>query len=263
MAVKTIAQKLEQLYKLQTIDSRLDQLRAVRGELPMEVSDLEDELIGLRTRLENFSSELETFDAQIFANREQIKTSTEAIRKYKAQLNDVKNNREFDALNKEIEIQDLTILSAEKKIGDVERTLVLKRDLINDVQARLDEREKDLENKKSELGEITAETEKEEAQITEEREKAKATIDEKIIKAYDRIRLNFRNGIAVAPILRAACGGCFAKVPPQLQSDIRQAKKIVICEACGRIQIDARMAGIDEHVEEAEEKPKRRAVRKK
>ena len=117
MAVKTIEQKLEQLYKLQTIDSRLDQLRAVRGELPMEVSDLEDELIGLRTRLENFSTELETFDAQIFANREQIKTSTEAIRKYKAQLNDVKNNREFDALNKEIEIQDLTILAAEKKIG--------------------------------------------------------------------------------------------------------------------------------------------------
>ena len=108
MAVKTIEQKLEQLYKLQTIDSRLDQLRAVSGELPMEVSDLEDELIGLRTRLENFSTELETFDAQIFANREQIKTSTEAIRKYKAQLNDVKNNREFDALNKEIEIQDLT-----------------------------------------------------------------------------------------------------------------------------------------------------------
>jgi uncharacterized protein len=259
MAVKTIAQKLEQLYKLQTIDSRLDQLRAVRGELPMEVSDLEDELIGLRTRLENFSTELETFDAQIFANREQMKTSTEAIRKYKVQLNDVKNNREFDALNKEIEIQDLTILAAEKKIGDVERTLVLKRDLISEVQARLDEREKDLENKKSELGEITAETEKEEAQITE----AKETIDEKIIKAYDRIRLNFRNGIAVAPILRAACGGCFAKVPPQLQSDIRQAKKIVICEACGRIQIDARMAGINEHVEEAEEKPKRRAVRKK
>ena len=126
MAVKTIAQKLEQLYKLQTIDSRLDQLRAVRGELPMEVSDLEDELIGLNTRLANFTTETEAFNEQIVANREQIRTSTEAIRKYKVQLNEVKNNREFDALNKEVEIQDLTIQAAEKKIGEVEKSIVLK-----------------------------------------------------------------------------------------------------------------------------------------
>ena len=264
MAVKTIEKKLEQLYKLQTIDSRLDQLRAVRGELPMEVSDLEDELIGLNTRLANFNTEIETFNEQIFANKEQVKTSTELIRKYKTQLNDVKNNREFDALNKEIEIQDLTILAAEKKVKEVQHSITLKEDLINEVQARLDEREKDLENKKKELEEITAETEKEEKQIIAERKKAQDTIDEKLIKAYDRIRTNFRNGIAVAPILRGACGGCFAKVPPQLQSDIRQSKKIVICEACGRIQIDARMAGIKEHVpEEKPKKARRRAVRKK
>ncbi|PCJ66828.1 MAG: hypothetical protein COA58_05050 [Bacteroidetes bacterium] len=263
MAIKTIAQKLEQLYKLQTIDSRLDQLRAVRGELPMEVSDLEDELIGLNTRLANFNTEIETFNEQIFANREQIKTSTELIRKYKTQLNNVKNNREFDALNKEIEIQDLTIQAAEKKMTELDKSILLKQDLINEVQTRLDEREGDLENKKKELTEITAETEKEEASILAEREKSKDSTDEKLIKAYDRIRQNFRNGIAVAPILRAACGGCFAKVPPQLQSDIRQSKKIVICEACGRIQIDARMAGIEEHVEEEKAKPKRRAVRKK
>jgi predicted nucleic acid-binding Zn-ribbon protein len=135
--------------------------------------------------------------------------------------------------------------------------------LIDEVQTRLSERENDLENKKKELEEITAETEKEEASITAEKEKAKESVDDKLIKAYHRIRSNFRNGIAVAPILRAACGGCFAKVPPQLQSDIRQSKKIVICEACGRIQIDARMAGIEEHVEEEKPKPKRRAVRKK
>ena len=262
MAAKTIEQRLEQLYKLQTIDTRLDQLRAVRGELPMEVSDLEDELIGLNTRLANFNTEIETFKEQIVANKEQIRTSTELIRKYKAQLDNVKNNREFDALNKEVEIQDLTIQAAEKKIGEVDRSIKLKEELINDVQARLDEREKDLENKKQELKEITEETEKEEKSIQSERESALGTIDEKLIKAYDRIRNNFRNGIAVAPILRAACGGCFAKVPPQLQSDIRQSKKIVICAACGRIQIDARMAGIEDHVEE-EVKPKRRAVRKK
>ena len=178
------------------------------------------------------------------------------------QLNNVKNNREFDALNKEIEIQELTIQAAEKKIGEVERSIGLKDDLINEVQTRLDEREKDLENKKKELEEITAETEKEEAHIIEERDKSKSEIEEKYIKAYDRIRQNFRNGIAVAPILRGSCGGCFAKIPPQLQSDIRQSKKIVICEACGRINIDARMAGISDEVEE-EEKPKRRAVRRK
>ncbi|MDG2454743.1 MAG: C4-type zinc ribbon domain-containing protein [Bacteroidia bacterium] len=263
MAAKTIAQKLEQLYKLQTIDTRLDQLRAVRGELPMEVADLEDELIGLTTRLTNFKTEIETFNEQIVANREQIRTSTELIRKYKGQIDNVKNNREFDALNKEVEIQDLTILAAEKKIGEIDRSIKLKEELISEVQTKLDEREKDLENKKTELKEITAETEKEESTIAVEREKAKDSVDEKLIKAYDRIRENFRNGIAVAPILRGACGGCFAKVPPQLQSDIRQSKKIVICEACGRIQIDARMAGIEEHVEEEKAKPKRRAVRKK
>jgi len=144
MAVKTIAQKLEQLYKLQTIDSRLDQLRAVRGELPMEVSDLEDELIGLNTRLANFNTEIETFKEQITANKEQVRTSTELIRKYNAQLKEVKNNREFDALNKEIEIQDLTIQAAEKKMGELDKSILLKQDLINEVQGRLDEREGDL-----------------------------------------------------------------------------------------------------------------------
>ena len=263
MAVKTIAQKLEQLYKLQTIDTKLDQLKAVGGELPIEVSDLEDELIGLNTRLANFETEKETFNSQIFVNREQIKTSTELIRKYKGQLDNVKNNREFDALNKEIEIQDLTIQAAEKKIGEAEKSILLKQELITDAEANLDERQKDLETKKTELEEIIDETEKEEVSINEEREKATKTNDAKLFVAYDRIRKNFRNGIAVAPILRGACGGCFAKVPPQLQSDIRQSKKIVICEACGRIHIDARMAGIEDHVEEEVQKPKRRAVRKK
>ncbi len=262
MAVKTIAQKLEQLYRLQTIDSRLDQLRAVRGELPMEVADLEDELVGLNTRLANFNTEIEHFNEQIVANNEQIRTSKESIKKYKTQLNNVKNNREFDALNKEIEIQELTILAAEKKIGELNKSIALKNEVIEEVQGKLDEREKDLENKKKELEEITAETEKEESQIETEKDKASKGVEEKLIKAYDRIRNNFRNGIAVAPILRGACGGCFAKVPPQLQSDIRQSKKIVICEACGRINIDARMAGITEDVEEAP-KPKRRAVRRK
>lgn len=264
MAVKTIAQRLEQLHKLQTIDSKLDQLRAVRGELPIEVEDLKDELEGLNTRLANFQSEIEHFNSQITENKEQIKTSKELIKKYKGQLNNVKNNREFDALNKEIEIQDLTIQAAEKKLGELDNSIAMKNELIEELQGKINERNDDLENKKKELEEITAETEKEEKSILDERAKAEKTIEEKLLKAYDRIRTNFRNGIAVAPVLRGACGGCFAKIPPQLQSDIRQSKKIVICENCGRINIDARMAGIEEVIEE--EKPKktrRRAVRKK
>lgn len=263
MAVKTIAQRLEQLHKLQTIDSRLDQLRAVRGELPIEVDDLKDELEGLNTRLANFHTEIEHFNGQITENKEQIKTSKELIKKYNTQLNNVKNNREFDALNKEIEIQDLTIQAAEKKLAELDNSINMKNELINELQGRIDERNQDLENKKKELQEITAETEKEEQAILVEREKAKETIEDKLIKAYDRIRSNFRNGIAVAPVLRGACGGCFAKIPPQLQSDIRQSKKIVICENCGRINIDSRMAGIDDLVEEEKPKARRRAVRKK
>ncbi|MFY0644937.1 MAG: hypothetical protein JXR19_10765 [Bacteroidia bacterium] len=263
MAVKTIAQRLEQLHKLQTIDTKLDQLRAIRGELPIEVEDLNDELEGLNTRLSNFNSEIEQFNSQITENKEQIKTSQELIKKYNTQLNNVKNNREFDALNKEIEIQDLTIQAAEKKLGELDNSITMKNELITELQGRIDERTEDLENKKKELEEITTETEKEEAQIQSEREKAQKTIEEKLIKAYDRIRENFRNGIAVAPVLRGACGGCFAKIPPQLQSDIRQSKKIVICENCGRINIDARMAGIEEAVEEEKPKTRRRAVRKK
>ena len=263
MAVKTIAQRLEQLHKLQTIDSKLDTLRAIRGELPIEVEDLKDELEGLNTRLGNFNEEIEQFNTSIVANKEQIKTSQELIKKYNTQLNNVKNNREFDALNKEIEIQDLTIQAAEKKLGELDSSISMKNELISELQARIDERNEDLENKKKELEEITTETEKEEKQILSEREKAQKTIEEKLIKAYDRIRENFRNGIAVAPVLRGACGGCFAKIPPQLQSDIRQSKKIVICENCGRINIDARMAGIEEAVEEEKPKTRRRAVRKK
>jgi predicted nucleic acid-binding Zn-ribbon protein len=206
---------------------------------------------------------MEEFGTQKVANNEQIKTSKTLITKYNGQLNNVKNNREFDALNKEIEIQDLTIQAAEKKLGELETAVKLKQELIDELQGRINERNEDLENKIKELEEITAETEKEESTILEDRAKASKAVEDKLIKAYERIRSNFRNGIAVAPVLRGACGGCFAKIPPQLQSDIRQSKKIVICENCGRINIDARMAGIEEVVEEEKPKTRRRAVRKK
>jgi predicted nucleic acid-binding Zn-ribbon protein len=256
----SIEEKLQSLWKLQEIDSKLDNLRSVRGELPMEVADLEDEITGLETRLEKFKGEIEEFDQTIAGLKAKIAESETLSKRYNEQLNKVKNNREFDALNKEIEIQGLERQAAEKKINELKHGIELKNELITEVQNEHNGRVLDLENKKKELEEITAETEKEEVNVIKSREKAEGHIEPKLINAYSRIRDNVRNGIAVAPVIRGACGGCFAKIPPQLQSDLRQRKKIVICEHCGRINVDAQMAGISEETEE--EKPKSRRRRK-
>lgn len=260
MAVLSIEDKLKGLYNLQKIDTKLDRLRSVRGELPMEVADLEDEIVGLQTRLQNIAQESEDFENEIKGLKEKIKNSESMIKKYNEQLNNVKNNREFDALNKEIEIQGLEIMAAEKKINEHKKSIELKKELLDEVTAKLDGRKLDLNNKKEELDSITVETQKEEEHILGEREKAEKNIDEKLLIAYDRIRANVINGIAIAPVVRGACGGCFAKIPPQLQSDIRQRKRIVICEHCGRVNIDAKMAGLEDEVEE--EKPKSRRRKK-
>lgn len=255
MAVKSIEERLQQLFELQQLDSNLDRLRAVRGELPMEVSDLEDIITGLETRLNRFGEEVSSLEDQITQLRLRIKDNEKLILKYNEQLNNVKNNREFEALNKEIEIQGLEIQAAQKKIGEVENSIVLKKEMLEETENDLSGRKVDLENKKKELEEITAETEKEEVEILKKREKIAKDVEDKLVKAYSRIRENVLNGIAVAPVVRGACGGCFAKIPPQVQSDIRQRKKIVVCEHCGRINIDAKMAGIEEEI--VEEKPKR------
>ncbi len=252
----SVEEKLKALFNVQELDSKLDKLRAVRGELPMEVSDLEDELAGLQTRISNINNEVEELDDKIKFNNERIKDSNSLIEKYTKQLNDVKNNREFDALNKEIELQGLEILAAEKRIIDTSKQITEKNEQIEDVNNNLQSRISDLEHNKSELTEIVAETEKEEAHILVERHEVEKHVEEKLIKAYDRIRLNVKNGIAVAPILRSSCGGCFAKIPPQLEADIKSYKKIVICEHCGRVLVDAKLAGIEDEVVEEEEKPK-------
>ncbi|MCB9244933.1 MAG: hypothetical protein H6606_00755 [Flavobacteriales bacterium] len=254
----SIEEKLQSLWSLQSIDSKLDELRSVRGELPMEVSDLEDEIAGLETRLENFHNEISEFEKGITAYKAKISESKTLIKRYNEQLNLVKNNREFDALNKEIEIQGLEIQASEKKIGEYENNIAMKKEVIAEVEAERDGRLVDLDNKKKELEEITAETEKEEGKVMGQRDKAEALIDPKLLTAYNHIRRNVRNGIAVAPVLRGACGGCFARIPPQLQSDIRQRKKIVICEHCGRINVDAQMAGIEESADEDKPKSRRR-----
>jgi len=260
MAVLSIEDKLKGLYNLQKIDTKLDRLRSGRGELPMEVSDLEDEIVGLQTRLQNIAQESEDFENEIKSLKEKIKNSEAMIKKYNEQLNNVKNNREFDALNKEIEIQGLEIMASEKKSNEHKRSTELKKKMLDEVTVTLEGRNQDLHNKKEELDSITVETQKEEEHILGEREKAEKNIDEKLLIAYDRIRVNVINGIAIAPVVRGACGGCFAKIPPQLQSDIRQRKKIVICEHCGRVNIDAKMAGLEDEVEE--EKPKSRRRKK-
>lgn len=256
----SIEERLESLWTLQRIDSRLDELRAVRGELPLEVADLEDEITGLETRHQNFQNEIDEFEKKIVGLKEEIEEAKRLEKRYNEQLNKVKNNREFDALNKEIEIQGLIVLSSEKKIGENQKAIEFKKEAIGELGEKLDGRKQDLDTKKNELKEITEETQKEEEKVLKEREAAVKVTEEKLEKAYTKIRTNVRNGVAVAPVVRGACGGCFAKIPPQLQSDIRQRKKIVICEHCGRINVDAKMAGIEEVIEE--EKPKSRRRRK-
>lgn len=259
----SIEKKLKALYALQEIDSKHDQLNAMKGELPMEVSDLEDELAGLETRIEKINSEIKSCDEDIVSYKNKIKQSEQYIAKFKQQLNEVKNNREYEALNKEIEIMGLEIQASEKRINEYKRTIEEKQGLLKSTQEELENRKKDLEFKKEELVAIVKETEEEEAVLLAERAKCESQIEPRLIVAYNRVRTNTKNGIAVASILRGSCGGCFAKIPPQRQSDIKQHFKIIDCEHCGRILVDATITGIQSEIIPVEEKPKRRIVRAK
>ncbi|WP_461448900.1 zinc ribbon domain-containing protein [Mucilaginibacter sp.] len=239
---QTVEQKLKALYELQTIHTKIDKIRQVRGELPMEVSDLEDDVAGLETRIQKIKSELDDLEDDIVTRKNLIKEAQSNIKKYETQLNEVKNNREYDAISKEIEIQGLDIQVSEKKIREFGFEIVTKTQVYEKAQADLDARKSDLDAKKAELGTITAETEKEENELTGLVEKAKAGIDERLLIAYTRLRGNAKNGLAVVTIQRDSCSGCFNQIPPQRQSDIRQRKKIIVCEHCGRILVDEQMA---------------------
>ena len=234
-----IENKLKALYGLQQVDSKIDKIRIVRGELPMEVNDLEDEIVGLETRLGKFTDELNQLEDQIVKRKLAIKESKEAIKKYEAQQNKVKNNREFDSLTKEIEFQTLEIQLSDKKIKEYNAEIVHKNEMIDASKKTFSERKKDLKIKKEELDSIVAETEKEENYLLKHSKNASNIVDERLLSAYHRIRENARNGMAVVKIERDACGGCFNKIPPQRQLDIRQRKKIIVCEHCGRILVDA------------------------
>mgnify|MGYP001042429093 CR=1 FL=1 len=251
----TVEQRLQALYDLQVIDSKIDKIRTIRGELPLEVQDLEDEVAGLETRTQKAADGIKALEDDISAKKIQIKESQAAIAKYKEQQNNVRNNREYDSLTKEIEFQELEIQLAEKRIKEFQLGIENKKEANASAVEKLAQTKAEWEHKKNELEEIIAETEKEEQDLLKQSAKAEELIEARLLTAYKRIRDNARNGLAVVPVLRNACGGCFNKIPPQRQLDINMHKKVIVCEHCGRVLIDPAMAGIEEVVEE---KPKRR-----
>ena len=240
---QTVEQKLKALYELQNIHTKIDKIRQVRGELPMEVSDLEDEVAGLETRINKIKSELDDLEDAIVTRKNLIRDAQAATKKYESQLNDVKNNREYDAISKEIEIQGLDIQVSEKKIKEFGFEITNKTAVYEKAMADLEDRKKDLEAKKAELENITAETQKEEDELNAKANAAAESIEERLLVAYSRLRQNAKNGLAVVTIQRDSCSGCFNQIPPQRQMDIRQHKKVIVCEHCGRILVDEALAG--------------------
>ena len=241
---QTVEQKLLALYELQSIHTQIDKIRQIRGELPVEVADLEDEVAGLETRIQKIKTELDDLEDDIVTRKNNMKEAAAAIKKYEVQLNEVKNNREYDAIPKEIEIQGLDIQVSEKKIKEYEFEIANKTEVYQNAVANLEDRKKDLELKKSELDVITAETQKEEEALVAKSIKAEAKIDERLLVAYTRLRGNAKNGLGVVTIQRDSCSGCFNQIPPQRQLDIRQHKKVIVCEHCGRILVDEAIAGV-------------------
>ncbi len=241
---KKIEDTLLALYQLQQHDSQADKIRMIRGELPLEVQDLEDEIVGLQTRIENFHTEIKSLEKLIAEKKQAIKDSESLIKKYEEQKMNVRNNREYDSLTKEIEFQTLEIQLAEKRIREYTEGLGAKHKQIEESEVSLNERKSDLEIKKSELNDIVEETEIEEKELAKRAEEIQSRIEDRLLMAYQRIRKNARNGLAIVQIERDACGGCFNKIPPQHQLDIRMHKKIIVCEYCGRILVDADITNI-------------------
>ena len=241
----TVEEKLQNLYELQRIDTEIDKIKTLRGELPLEVQDLEDEIAGLETRIENLKVELGELDKTSSTRKMDIKKAEEAIKKYSEQLDNVRNNREYDALSKEIEFQKLEIELQEKRIREAQKAKAEKEALMEESKKRYEDKVSDLEAKKGELNDIINETHKDEESLQTKSEELAATLDERLLTAYRRIRSNARNGLAVVTVDRDACGGCFNKIPPQRQLDIRSRKKIIVCEYCGRILIDKYICDYD------------------
>jgi uncharacterized protein len=234
----SVEDRLRALYSLQLVDSEIDKIKTLRGELPLEVQDLEDEIAGLETRLGNLKEEVVNLEKSVANKHNEISAAEALIKKYDEQQKNVRNNREYDSLSKEIEYQNLEIELFNKKIREFNFQIDEKKVVIGESEALLADRKTDLENKKSELDEIISDTQKEEEGLYKKSEKVESIIEDRLLTAYKRIRSNARNGLAVVPVQRDACGGCFNQIPPQRQLDIRSRKKIIVCEYCGRILVD-------------------------
>jgi hypothetical protein len=233
-----VEDRLRALYSLQLVDSEIDKIKTLRGELPLEVQDLEDDIAGLETRLGNLREEVVVLEKSVQKKHNEISDSEALIKKYETQQKNVRNNREFDSLSKEIEYQNLEIELYNKKIKEFNIQIEEKKVVIRGSEETLNERKSDLETKKSELDEIISDTQKEEEGLYKKLDKVQNIIEERLLTAYKRIRSNARNGLAVVPVQRDACGGCFNQIPPQRQLDIKSRKKIIVCEYCGRILVD-------------------------
>jgi len=242
LAEMTVAEKLKALYDKQMVDTAIDKIKILRGELPLEVEDLEDEIEGLQTRVSKFDEDVASLDKSINGKKQEINNSQELIKKYTEQQNNVRNNREFDSLSKEVEFQTLEIELCEKRIREFTVKIDDKKVVIGESKGILEERKLDLDNKKKELDDIIAETKKEEEVFEKKAVLLDNIIESRLSTAYKKIRGNARNGLAVVPVERDACGGCFNKIPPQRQLDIASRKKIIVCEYCGRILVDSKMS---------------------
>ncbi len=259
-----VEERLKTLYQLQTTLSGIDEKRALRGELPLEVQDLEDEIEGLTIRIEKIQNEIAEFEQAITLKKGEIENARASVERYKTQLNDVKNNREYDTLSKEIEFQSLEIELCNKKIKEASFRIEEKKSELAQSQEVIDDRRQALDAKKSELDEIMEETRAEEEKLKAKVKDLESKIDPRLLTSFKRIRKNARNGLGIVYVQRDACGGCFNKIPPQRQLDIKMHKKVIVCEYCGRILIDPELAGvkIDKTTSTEDKKTRKRAIRK-
>jgi predicted nucleic acid-binding Zn-ribbon protein len=259
----SVEERLKTLFQLQTTLSAIDEKKALRGELPLEVQDLEDEIAGLNTRLEKINTEIKELKDAIVQKNGEIANAQASVARYKTQLDDVKNNREYDTLSKEIEYQELEIQLCEKKIGEANTRIAERGEDVKKIEETIDDRKQALVEKNQELDEIMDETRTEEEKLKTKAKDLEGKIESRLLTSFKRIRKNARNGLGIVYVQRDACGGCFNKIPPQRQLDIKMHKKIIVCEYCGRILIDPELAGVKID-KPTEDKPKRkRAIRKK
>ena len=259
----SVEQKLQALYELQTTLTAIDEKRALRGELPLEVQDLEDEIAGLDTRIEKIDTEIKEFQSAITMKKGEVQEAQANLERYNNQLNEVRNNREYDSLSKQIDYERLEVELCNKKIKEATDQVAYRTNDLERAKTEREERQKDLDEKKSELEDILAETREEETMLKERAKDLEVKIEPRLLSSFKRIRKSARNGLGIVYVQRDACGGCFNKIPPQRQLDIKMHKKIIVCEYCGRILVDPELAGVKVENGKAEKPKRKRSTRRK